>query len=83
MVHFQIFVRTLTGKTLTIEVASDLTIEELKEKISKKTEIEPAEQRLIYAGKDLQDDRILSDYGIQKEQTVHLMMRMKGGTNFT
>ncbi|XP_078150637.1 ubiquitin-NEDD8-like protein RUB1 [Carex rostrata] len=76
----QIFVKTLRGKTITLEVQSSDTIEDIKSRIQEGLVISANQQRLIYGGKQLEEGRTLADYNIQRNSTLHLTLRLSGGT---
>ena len=75
----QIYVKTLLGETVTFRISSDATVAQLKAEIERKEEIPTDQQRLIFTGMQLEDQRLLSDHNIQNESTLHLVLRLRGG----
>ena len=77
--EFRLFLKTLTGKTITIDAHASLSVQDLMKKIQNREGIPPDQQRLIFAGKQLEEGNTLDHFGIQGEMTLHLVLRLRGG----
>jgi hypothetical protein len=77
---FQIFVKSINGKSRTLDVNATDSIASIKQQMAEKEGVSAEEQRLIFAGKNLDDTKTLQDYNINAESTIHLVLRVKGGT---
>jgi ubiquitin len=75
----QIFIKTLTGKTITLDVDRSTSVAAVKDMITQKEGIPADQQRLVFGGKQLDDSLVISDYNIESESTVHLVLRLRGG----
>ena len=75
----QIFIKTLSGKTMTLEVDKTDSVESVKRKIEEKEGIEVGQQRLVFGGKQLEDNYTLGDYNIENDSNIHLVLRLRGG----
>jgi hypothetical protein len=75
----QLFVKTLDGKTLTVDAEEEDTIEDIKNRIMEKEGVPTDQQRLIFGGKQLEGQKTLADYDVQEDSTFHMVLRLRGG----
>lgn len=73
-------VRTLTGKEIELDIESDYKVAQIKEKVEEKEGIPPVQQRLIYSGKQMVDDKTAADYSLEPGVTLHLVLALRGGS---
>jgi hypothetical protein len=78
-IYMQFFVKTLAGKNITLEMKPDDSIHSLKQILFEKEGIPIEQQRLIFSGKQLEDNKTIQDYNIQKDNTIYLVLRLRGG----
>jgi ubiquitin-large subunit ribosomal protein L40e len=74
-----IYIKTLTGKSIHISYSPDMTIQSIKQQISELEQIPIEQQRLIFSGKQLEDDKTLGFHNIPAGSTIHLVLRLRGG----
>lgn len=79
--EFQLFIKSISGKTRTVNVTTNTTVADLKRQIQEKEGINPEEQRMIWAGKNLEDTKTMADYNLVSNSTIHLVLRVRGGKN--
>mmetsp|Transcript_7845 Transcript_7845/g.9339 ORF Transcript_7845/g.9339 Transcript_7845/m.9339 type:complete len:88 (+) Transcript_7845:263-526(+) len=75
----QLMVKTLDGKTVTVDAEEEDTIEDIKNKIMEKEGVPIDQQRLIFGGKQLDSEKTLADYDVQEDSTLHMVLRLRGG----
>ncbi|GAB1734618.1 hypothetical protein KC343_g8375 [Hortaea werneckii] len=75
----QIKVRTLTGKEIELDIEPDYQVKKIKERVEEKEGIPPAQQRLIYGGKQMNDDKTAAEYSLEGGATLHLVLALRGG----
>ena len=80
--EYQVFIKSISGKTRTVYVTANTTVAQLKQQIQEKEGINPEEQRMIYSGKNLDDTKTMADYNLVADSTVHLVLRVRGGKSF-
>jgi len=74
-------VRTLTGKEIELDIDSDYKISQIKEKVEEKEGIPPVQQRLIFGGKQMTDEKTAQEYNLSGGSTIHLVLALRGGSS--